>query len=419
MNKRIYRAFNVKQVDWLKLSAAVEHKSLVFSIDVAKEEQYAMLMDKEHTTYLTVKWMHPADTEFLLEHLRSLPANQLEMAMEPTGVYGDTLRMQLTLWGYRTFQVPAKRVNDAAEIYDGVPSLHDAKSAYIIGRLYWDGIGRPWVESTRQQREMDALCQLYAYHDGQYAANRNRLEALLHRHWPELPQHLGLDSVTLESLLIHYGDPRALALNSEEAKAFMKRISRGKLSAIKIQAIVDSSAQTIGIPCIKAERWQLQQRGEELQRSRLKKKEIGSKLEAWIESDADICHMGNVIGKIGTAMLLGNRLDPRDYSNAHSYRKAMGLNLKEKSSGKFKGQLKLTKRGSSQARKYLYLACLRLLQHDPVIRRWYETQVLSNGNKHKIKIITALMRKIALALWHVGRGECFDANKLFSLETGI
>ncbi len=34
----------------------------------------------------------------------------------------------------------AKRVSDAHEIYDGVPSLHDAKSATIITRLHREGL---------------------------------------------------------------------------------------------------------------------------------------------------------------------------------------------------------------------------------------------------------------------------------------
>jgi hypothetical protein len=32
-----------------------------------------------------------------------------------------------------------------------------------------------------------------------------------------------------------------------------------------------------------------------------------------------------------------------------------------------------------------------------------------------MKTVIALMRKLAKAVWHVGRGEAFDATKLFSL----
>jgi transposase len=43
----------------------------------------------------------------------------------------------------------------------------------------------------------------------------------------------------------------------------------------------------------------------------------------------------------------------------------------EKSSGKTKGGLHITKRGPGIARLFLYLAALRLIQRDRIIRAWY------------------------------------------------
>jgi hypothetical protein len=37
----------------------------------------------------------------------------------------------------------------------------------------------------------------------------------------------------------------------------------------------------------------------------------------------------------------------------------MGLNLAERSSGKWQGKLKISKRGSSKVRRWLYMAALR------------------------------------------------------------
>ena len=105
-------------------------------------------------------------------------------------------------------------------------------------------------------------------------------------------------------------------------------------------------------------------------------------------------------------------LDPRKYENARSYQKALGLNLKEKSSGRHVGQLRITKRGSAMARKYLYLATLRLIKSHPAVKAWYENKV---NPKAKNKTVIAVMRKLAKALWYVGRGERFDASKLFTI----
>jgi transposase len=115
------------------------------------------------------------------------------------------------------------------------------------------------------------------------------------------------------------------------------------------------------------------------------------------------------VGMVTTAILIGLHLDPRHFGCARSYLKALGLNLKEKSSGQDHGKLKLTKRGSALARKYLYFAALRLINSDPVISAWYQNKV---DPRAKLKTVIALMRKLAKALWHVARGQRFDARKL-------
>ncbi len=124
--------------------------------------------------------------------------------------------------------------------------------------------------------------------------------------------------------------------------------------------------------------------------------------------------MAQLIGKVTTAVLLSFHLDPRNFKCARSFQKAMGLNLKEKSSGRYVGQLKLTKRGSSKARMYLYFAALRLIQKDPVVKEWYLNKI---NPKAKNKTVIAVMRKLSKALWHIAQGQPFDANKLLSVPT--
>jgi len=81
--------------------------------------------------------------------------------------------------------------------------------------------------------------------------------------------------------------------------------------------------------------------------------------------------VGAAFGKT-TALVLETALgSPLDYPDAHAYLKAMGLNLKECSSGQHKGKLKITKRGPGRVRHYLYLSAMRFVQKDPEVRAWY------------------------------------------------
>ena len=111
---------------------------------------------------------------------------------------------------------------------------------------------------------------------------------------------------------------------------------------------------------------------------------------------------------------LGN---PGNYHCAEAYRKAMGLNLKERSSGRYQGQLKITKRGPGAVRRWLYFAAMRLVQKPDVVE-WYE---IKKGQRPKggKRALIAVMRKLALGLYVVGVGEeTFDAKRLFSPTVG-
>jgi transposase len=105
--------------------------------------------------------------------------------------------------------------------------------------------------------------------------------------------------------------------------------------------------------------------------------------------------------------------DPIDYDSPAAYVKAAGLNLKERSSGKHKGQLKITKRGPGMVRRNLYLAVLRLIQHEPHFKAWHAAKVERQGGENKKKSVVALMRKLLSALWHVVRGNPFEPARLF------
>ena len=138
-----------------------------------------------------------------------------------------------------------------------------------------------------------------------------------------------------------------------------------------------------------------------------------ARIEKLSSSEGATQEMAPVIGKTTAAVLVAALGDPQNYDSATSYLKSTGLNLKEKSSGKTKGALHITKRGPRIVRLYLHLAVLRLIQHDHVVRAWYAKKVKRQGGLAKSKAVVAIMRKLVLALWSVARGEPFDSARLF------
>lgn len=71
------------------------------------------------------------------------------------------------------------------------------------------------------------------------------------------------------------------------------------------------------------------------------------------------------VGHTTSAAVFAAVGDTKTYSCTRSFVKVMGINLKEKSSGTIQGQLKITKRGPSRVRQYLWLAVFRWIQTNP------------------------------------------------------
>jgi len=413
MKKRRYHATSVNQVNWAQLAEQAGDQRVVFAVDAAKVTFVAVVMTPDKQVLKTIKWKHPEQTKSLLEGLFSQwDSATVQMAIEPTGTYGDALREAFERRGIEVYRVSPKAVRDSAELIDGVPSQHDAKAAYQIGWLHLNARSARWELRSEQRRLLGALLEELKVYQERRRSSLNRLEAQLARHWPELPTILGLGSVSLMTLLARFGSAAQVAAEPEEAEALLRRCARAALSQEKIAAVIDSARQSLGVPCIEAERRWVQGLAEDLLAQHRAVQRTEKAIAQQVEADPVATRLAEVVGKTTAAVLIECIGEPEAYPNAASYLKALGLNLKERSSGKHVGALKITKRGPGLGRFYLYFAVLRQIAQDSIMRAWHQAKTARDGG-HKGKSIVALMRKLAKALWHVGRGERFDTRRLF------
>ena len=413
MKKRTYRAVEVKSVNVEKLREQLAGQKVVVGVDMAKETPYAALRDEAGEVVLTVKWRQPQETREWVRLLQSLEAREVEVALEPSGSYGEPLRWQLWAAGIRVYRVSPKRSHDAAEVYDGVPSLHDAKSAAIVAKLHAEGASEEWPLAKEEKLELRAAVKKMDLYAQQLSRLVNQLEGELARCWPEMAGQLELDSATLLHLLQEYGGPAGVRAAGEEARELMRRVGRSLLKGLKIAQVLRGAAESTGVPQTAGERDWLRTLAREALEVKEKLRAARAEVRRLAAGHAPCRDLGTVVGLATAAVLLTEVGDPRDYPSARAYEKSAGLNLKEKSSGKHQGELKLSKRGSGRARRWLYLSVLRWLQDEEIVRRWYERKVARDGGRMKMKAVVALMRKLIRGLWHAGRGEEFDLLKLF------
>ena len=77
---------------------------------------------------------------------------------------------------------------------------------------------------------------------------------LLSRHWPEVLTVLEPASLTLHHLIAAFGGPQQVTILASQARALMQRVGRAGLGEEKIEAVLGSAADTLGVPCVLEER---------------------------------------------------------------------------------------------------------------------------------------------------------------------
>jgi transposase len=326
------------------------------------------------------------------------------------------LRYQLERAGIEVRRVSPKGVHDSSESHDGVPSSHDGKSAQVIAKLHLDGRSEPWPIGSDDERDLSSLISTMDRYARQVQQNENRLEGILARVWPEATGILELTKASLWKLLRVTGGPEGVRKKPREARRVLRLSGRHFLTEEKIEALVDSARTTTGCPMTVREREELRDLAEDTMSAHKKTLKWKRAVEKRSEETPSARGMSSVVGKATSAVLVSELGDPGNFPNAKAYEKAAGLNLREHSSGKHKGEKKISKRGSGSARRWLYMAVLRLIQKDVVFRAWYARKVTHDGGRYKGRAIVALMRKLIRGLWHAGRGAAFDSTKLFDVR---
>jgi transposase len=414
MNSRAYRATRVNDVKWDEIARGREGLGITLGVDVGKLSLWAVCRWADGRFERPWRTENPMEIPSLVSLIKRMSMGRtLVVAMESSGTYGDSLRQALADNEIKSERVGNKASHDYAEVFDGVPSQHDGKDAAVVAELAALGKSTPW-----DYRPADAWEEELAYWVERMVTHRQvltiwqgRLEGLVGRHWPEATQVLKLSSVTLLRALKHYGSPHALAADPQAARQ-LARWGRRLLEPKKIKHLVDSAGSSVGVRAGEWQRRQIQDYAQQALAARAEGQRADRQLRRLAAGHAVLQAQGKVVGVPTACVLWTSTGDPRKYHVAGAYRKAMGLNLVERSSGKYKGRLRISKRGSARSRQWLYFAVLRLIQKSGV-RPWYEAKKARNEDDARIAVV-AVMRKLAVALYHVGiDNQEFKPRRLF------
>jgi transposase len=414
MNRKAYRATRVNEVNWEPLARGRDGVGITLGVDVGKYTLWPVCRWADGRFERPWRVKNPEEIPALVALVKRMSVGRdLVVAMESSGTYGDALRQALADQGIAVQRVGGKAAHDYAEVFDGVPSQHDGKAAAVVAELAALGKALPWdyQPADSWEQELAYWVEWMVAHRQLLTIWQGRLEGLLARHWPEATQVLKLSSGTLLRVLKHSGGPQALAADPNAAQR-LARWGGSLLSPEKIQQLLAGAGSSVGVRVGPWHQRQIQDYAQQALAARQQANRAERQLRRLAAGHAVLQAQGQVVGVPTACVLWVSTGDPRKYHAAGAYRKAMGLNLVERSSGTYQGRLRLSKRGSARTRQWLYFAVLRLVQNCGV-RPWYEAKKAHDQDDARRSLV-AVMRKLAVALDYVGvHNEEFQPRRLF------
>lgn len=350
-----------------------------------------------------------------LQRLKNL--DSAIVGMEPTGHYWINLSKWLDKQNIEVVTVNPHLVKRNKENRDNTQSKSDKKDALVIADMVKNGYYsyvRPSSESFEKLRVLMSNRDVIVK---RLVSSSNQINRWVDIVFPELRQVF--KDVTCKGAIATLRlFPTPNEISSKHPldvmvgwKSLMKRQPGSK----KARLLIQLAKSSIGTgQALDAYKFHLEQLLEEydlavkqLERVELQVKEVLNQIPF-----AKKLLMIKGISEISLAGILGEAGDLSGFAHGNSLLRHAGLHLAEASSGKWKGQIVISKRGRSRLRRFLYLATMSLVMNNPEFKAIHNHNVKVKKIK-KMKSIMKLIGKLARIFVGIARrNESYCPNKL-------
>jgi transposase len=356
-----------------------------------------------------INWIHN------LQGLKNL--DSAIVGMEPTGHYWINLSKWLDKQNIEVVTVNPHMVKRNKENRDNTQSKSDKKDALVIADMVKNG----YYSFVRPSSEtFDKLRVLMSNRDvivKRLVSSTNQINRWVDIVFPELRQVF--KDITCKGAIATlrlFPTPNEITtLQPLDVMRGWKSLMKRQPGPKKAQLLIQLAKSSIGTgQALDAYKFHLEQLLEEydlavkqLERVEQQVKEVLNKIPF-----AKKLLMIKGISEISLAGILGEAGDLSGFSHGNSLLRHAGLHLAEASSGKWKGQIVISKRGRSRLRRFLYLATMSLVMNNPEFKAIHNNNVKIKKMK-KMKSIMKLVGKLARIFVGIARrNEAYCPNKV-------
>ena len=328
------------------------------------------------------------------------------VAFESTGPYGEPLLHYLKNKNIKLVQVNTMHTKRLKELCDNSPNKTDKKDPRVIADIVELGHVLSVVIPEGVAAELRSLIHARERLIDKRNVTINQLYDQVHIIFPEFEQVMkNFTSKSAQYLLKKHPTPeKIIELGLEALTTTLRKVSRGKIKSERAQALYQGAQESVGV---KQGQASIADEITDLldvislvnEKISNKEKKISIELTKIPESKPLLAIPG--IGEITVAGTLGEVAKFEDFSKIAEIEKFAGLNLFEISSGKHRGQRRISKRGRHLLRKILFFATLNTIRKGGIFHDKYQSY-LDRGMLKK-KAVVAISRKLLRVMFAIMR----------------
>ena len=323
--------------------------------------------------------------------------DEVLVGYESTGPYAEPLVHYLAHKQIKIVQVNPMHTKKMKEVNDNSPLKTDDKDPRVIADIIRLGRALTVVVPEGDAAYLRRLNNARERHVREQTALLNQLQQLVFLIFPEFKTVLkNMKGKTAQYILKRYSTPERIGTLSKEALGEeMRKRSMGKFGIKEAESLIGLARETVGIKegisgIFMDIRHILLQLEAEVRFISEIEAEMGATLERIPCSLRLLSIKG--LGTVSVAGLIGEVGDFSKFSTQSEIMKLAGLDLYEISSGKRKGQRRISKRGRSLLRKILFYAAIQMIRKNGIMYDYYAR--LTGRGMERMRALIAVSRKL-------------------------
>ncbi|MFP5110570.1 IS110 family transposase [Neobacillus sp. C211] len=339
------------------------------------------------------------------------------VGMEPTGHYWINLSKWLFEQNIDVVTVNPYHVKRNKENRDNTQSKSDKKDALVIADMVKNGyysIVRPTSESFEELRVLMSNRDVIVK---RLVSSINQLNRWVDVVFPELRQVFKdvKGKGTIATLRLFPTPMELRSMQPQNVVIGWKSLMKRQPGLKKAQLLIHLAKRSVGTKqALDSYKFHLQQLLEEFDLATTQLERVEKQVTEVLKQIPYANQLLTIkgISEISLAGILGEAGDLSGFAHGNSLLRHAGLHLAEASSGKWKGQIVISKRGRSRLRRFLYLATMSLVMNNPEFKALHTSNVKVKKIK-KMKSIMKLVGKLARIFVGIAkRNESYCPEKL-------